>query len=263
MTATEASEWNHVAALLRVRVQTSDWFGAAGAAHAGPVCALIAVGPAGTTVAAESHGVGEDRVGVDGAAGQHGRAVFHLVVGTTSLDEEAWAEYIPQVAVLLTAHKHMSGLCVYVCIHMYIFDYIVNVVILFYLLFWEIIKLNKNKEYIFVHTLNSMCHYSFRCLFILFNFYLTFSTFYVLSYFLIDLPFILFKSFHNLFMLSLCLYDNISMFFFPPEETNDNLFLHHKGHTHPRVAKSHADGRVDRHTEVTLWPLHMQGEVSG
>ena len=33
--------------------------------------------------------------------------------------------------------------------------------------------------------------------------------------------------------------------------------------TYPWVAESHADSGVDRHTEVTLWPLHIQGEVSG
>ena len=83
-------------------MEACDWFGTSGSVPAGPVRALIAVSPAGTTVAAESHGVGEDRVGVEGAAGQDGCAVFHLVVGTASLDKEARAEYVPHVAVLFT-----------------------------------------------------------------------------------------------------------------------------------------------------------------
>ncbi len=69
-----------------VRVETSDGFGALGSVTAGPVCALIAVSPAGTAVAAESHRVGEDRVRVDGTAGQYGCAVLHLVIGAASLD---------------------------------------------------------------------------------------------------------------------------------------------------------------------------------
>lgn len=64
--------------------------------------ALVTVSPAGTTVAAESHGVGDDGVGVDRTAGQYGCAVLHLVIGTTSLDEEAWAQDVPHVTVLVT-----------------------------------------------------------------------------------------------------------------------------------------------------------------
>lgn len=71
---------------------------------------LVAVSPAGATVAAESHRVGEGRIGVDGAAGQYSCAVFHLVVGTASLDQEAWSKYVPHVAVLLTTHKHTSAI---------------------------------------------------------------------------------------------------------------------------------------------------------
>lgn len=60
------------------------------------------------------------------------------------------------------------------------------------------------------------------------------------------------------------LYDNISVFFVPPEEMNDKPFFHHKDiRTYPWVAEPHADGSVDRYAEVTLWPLHVQGEVSG
>lgn len=57
-------------------------------------------------MAAEGNRVGEHRVGVSRAAGQHGCAVFHLVVGAASLDEEAWTEQVPHVAVLLTAQRH-------------------------------------------------------------------------------------------------------------------------------------------------------------
>lgn len=107
-TTTKESERDHIVALARVWVETSDWFGAPSAVHAGPVCTLVAVSPAGATVAAESHRVGEDRIGLNGTAGQYGCAVFHLVIGTASLDKEAWPKYIPHVAVLLTIHKHMN-----------------------------------------------------------------------------------------------------------------------------------------------------------
>lgn len=33
--------------------------------------------------------------------------------------------------------------------------------------------------------------------------------------------------------------------------------------TYPGVAESHTDGSVDRHAELTLWPLHIKGEVGG
>lgn len=95
------SERDHVVSLARVRVETSHWFGTASSVRAGPLYALIAVRPAGPTVAAEGHGVGEDGVGVHGAAGQYGRTVFHLVIGTASLDQEACAEWVLQVTVLL------------------------------------------------------------------------------------------------------------------------------------------------------------------
>lgn len=98
------SERDHVVAVAGIWVETFDWFGAPGSVHAGPVCTLIAVSPACTTVAAECHRVGEHRVGVDGTAGQYGCVVFHLVVSAASLDKEAWAKYIPHVAVLLTIH---------------------------------------------------------------------------------------------------------------------------------------------------------------
>lgn len=105
---TKESEGDHVAALAGVRVQMSDWFGTPGSVHAGPVGTLVAVSPAGTTVAAEGHRIGEGRIGVDGAAGQYGRAVFHFVVRAASLDKEAGPKNIPHVAVLLTTHKHMK-----------------------------------------------------------------------------------------------------------------------------------------------------------
>lgn len=106
MNTSGESERDHVVSLVRVRVEALDWFGTPGSVHAGPVCTLIAVGPAGTTVAAEGNRVGEHRVGVSRTAGQHGRAVFHLVVGAASLDEEAWTEQVPHVAVLLTTQRH-------------------------------------------------------------------------------------------------------------------------------------------------------------
>lgn len=109
------SERDHIVTLVRVRVEASDWFGTPGSVHAGPVCTLITVGPAGTTVAAEGNRVGEHRVGVSGTAGQHGRAVFHLVVGAASLDEEAWTEQVPHVAVLLTAQRHTPRSTVCYC----------------------------------------------------------------------------------------------------------------------------------------------------
>lgn len=86
---TEESEGDHVAAVARVRVQMSDGFGTPGSVHAGPVGTLVAVSPAGTTVAAEGHRIGEGRIGVDGAAGQYGCTIFHFVVGAASLDKEA------------------------------------------------------------------------------------------------------------------------------------------------------------------------------
>lgn len=70
------------------------------------MCTLVAVSLAGATVAAESHWVCEGRIGLNGAAGQYSCAVFHLVIGTTSLDKEAWPKYVPHVAVLFTTNKH-------------------------------------------------------------------------------------------------------------------------------------------------------------
>lgn len=61
------------------------WFGAAPFAAAAPVSAVDALGCAGATAAAESHGEGEDGVGVEGAARQDGRAVLHLVVSAERL----------------------------------------------------------------------------------------------------------------------------------------------------------------------------------
>lgn len=73
------------------------------------MCTLVAFSPAGTAVAAESHWVSEGRIGLDGTAGQYGCAVFHLVIGTASLDKEAWSEYVLHVAVLFTTcRKHQS-----------------------------------------------------------------------------------------------------------------------------------------------------------
>lgn len=91
--------------MARVRVDTSNWFGTFSSVHTGSVGTFVTVGPAGTTVAAESHRVGEGGVGIDRTAGQYGCAVLHLVIGTTSLDEEAWAQYIPHITVL---HEHRS-----------------------------------------------------------------------------------------------------------------------------------------------------------
>lgn len=108
MMMTCESEGDHVAALARVGVQMSDWFGTPGSVHAGPVGTLVAVGPAGTTVAAEGHRIGEGRIGVDRAAGQYGCAVFHFVVGAASLDKEAGPKYTPHVAVLLTTNRQMN-----------------------------------------------------------------------------------------------------------------------------------------------------------
>lgn len=105
----EKSERDHVVALARIWVESFDWFGTPSSIHTGPVCALITISPAGTTVTAESHRVGEDRVGVDGTAREYGCPVFHLVIGAASLDKEASADYIPHVAVLLIIHKHMNG----------------------------------------------------------------------------------------------------------------------------------------------------------
>lgn len=113
MITTEESERDHVVALARVWVDASYWFGTPRSVHAGPVRALVAVSPAGTAVAAESHGVGEDGVGVNGTAGQYGCAVFHLVIGAASLDEEAWADYIPHVAVLLITYTNKSELIIH------------------------------------------------------------------------------------------------------------------------------------------------------
>lgn len=87
-------------------VGMSDWFGTPNTIYAGPMCTFIAVSPAGTTVAAESHRVGESGISIDGTAGQYSCAVFYLVIGTTSLDKEAWPNYVPYVAVLFTTNKH-------------------------------------------------------------------------------------------------------------------------------------------------------------
>lgn len=83
----------------------SDRFGTPNTIYAGPMCTFIAVGPAGITVAAESHRVGESRISINGTAGQYSCAVFYLVIGTTSLDKEAWPDYVPYVAVLFTTNK--------------------------------------------------------------------------------------------------------------------------------------------------------------
>lgn len=63
--------------------------------------ALKASGVAGATAAAPGHGVAEQRAALRGTAWQHGSAVLHIVVGAASLDQEAPAHQIPQVAVLV------------------------------------------------------------------------------------------------------------------------------------------------------------------
>lgn len=80
---------DHVVTPVRVRVEASDWFGTAGSVHAGPVCTLVTVSPAGAAVAAEGYRVGEHGVGCSRAAGKDGRAVLHLVIGAASLDNVA------------------------------------------------------------------------------------------------------------------------------------------------------------------------------
>lgn len=105
-TTTNRSEGDQIVALAWIWVETSDWFGTPISVHAGPVRTLVAISPAGATVAAESHRVGEDRIGMSGTAGQYGRAVFHLVIGAASLDKEAWPKYIRHVAVLLTIRRN-------------------------------------------------------------------------------------------------------------------------------------------------------------
>lgn len=102
ITHIEKLKRNNVVALAGVWENTSDWFGTLGVVHAAPVCTLIAFSLACTTVAAESHRVGEDRVGAKGTAGQYGCTVLHPVIGTASLKKEACAKGIPHVAVLIT-----------------------------------------------------------------------------------------------------------------------------------------------------------------
>lgn len=78
---------DHVVAPVRVRrVEVLDWFGTAGSVHAGPVCTLVTVSPAGAAVAAEGYRVGEHGVGHSRAARKDGCAVLHLVIGAASLD---------------------------------------------------------------------------------------------------------------------------------------------------------------------------------
>lgn len=89
MITIKTSERDDVVALAGIWINSPDWFGTHSSAHATPLCALIAFCFTCTTVAAKSHGVGEDRAGVDGAARQDGCTVLHLVVGAPSLDEEA------------------------------------------------------------------------------------------------------------------------------------------------------------------------------
>lgn len=86
----------------------SHWFGAANAVYTGPVCTLVAVSPAGATVAAEGHRVGKHGVGRGRAAGKDGGAVLHFVVGAASLDNVARTKKVPHVAVLLSTQKHDS-----------------------------------------------------------------------------------------------------------------------------------------------------------
>ena len=78
----------------------SDGLGTRGPVAAGSVGALIDCGVAGSAVAAEGHGVAEQRAALAGAAGQDGRAVLHLVVGAASLEQKAQAHQVSDVAVL-------------------------------------------------------------------------------------------------------------------------------------------------------------------
>lgn len=102
---TNKSERDHIVALAGEWVEMSDWFGTLSSGHAGPVCTLIAISPAGTAVAAESNRVSEGRIGVNGTAGQYGCAVFHPVICTASLGKETGPKYIPHVAVLFIIHQ--------------------------------------------------------------------------------------------------------------------------------------------------------------
>lgn len=110
MIAALESERGHEVALCRIRVQTSDWFGAPPSGPAGSVCTFVSVSPAGATLAAESHGVGEDRVGLHGTAGQNSCAVFQFVIGAPSLFQVGWSEFILDDAVLIIKHRQMSSL---------------------------------------------------------------------------------------------------------------------------------------------------------
>lgn len=89
---------------IRVRVDVSDWFGAPLSATAASVSAVNALSCAGAAAAAKSHGIGEDGVGVDGAARQDGGAVLHLVVGAARLKRHTQE---PLVAILFT-HTHTN-----------------------------------------------------------------------------------------------------------------------------------------------------------
>lgn len=88
-----------------MRVEASHWFSTAHSVHAGPVCTLVTVSPAGAAVAAEGYRVGKHRVGSGRAAGKDDSAVLHFVIGAASLDDVPRTKKILHVAVLLSTQK--------------------------------------------------------------------------------------------------------------------------------------------------------------
>lgn len=105
-TRTRESKRDNIVAVARIWVDTPNRLGTLCSIHAGSVCALISVSSACTAVAAESHRVGEDRVGFNGTARQNSSVVFNLIIGAAPLDKETWAKNIPHVAVLVITYKH-------------------------------------------------------------------------------------------------------------------------------------------------------------
>lgn len=92
--------------MTRIRIKSSDWFSTPSVIAVGSACALVPVSPAGTTVAAESYWEVIYRVGVDRTARQNDCPILHPVIGTASLDNEAWAENTPHVAILGDAQTY-------------------------------------------------------------------------------------------------------------------------------------------------------------
>ena len=90
----------NVVALARVWVEVSQRLGAPGTVSYGFVGAFIAVRVAGAAVAADSHRVGEEGVGVGRAPWQDSCPVLHLVVHTASLEQESRTRQFLDVAVL-------------------------------------------------------------------------------------------------------------------------------------------------------------------